>query len=172
MSEWPRSYLPWTNKKNVVSESRRAPEFETKMGLPARTNYQMCDKVSDGSSRIRPSPVPRAVRPPLPSPEGKGGALWQRMFDAAFKSGHPEPEKMADTMLLSRERALALQAARHKTLITKEVPKPQEQVVAPKKGRSVLTDAARCKATTLEGRRCGFKATCGLFCKKHAVEKC
>jgi len=80
---------------------------------------------------------------------------------------------MADTMLLSRERALALQAARHRTILTKEVPKPQEQVVAaPKKVRAALTDAARCKATTLEGRRCGFKATCGCFCKKHAVEKC
>jgi len=142
------------------------------MGLPARTSYQVCDKVSDGASRVRPSPTSRAVRPPLQSPEGKGGLIWQRMFDAAFKSGHPEPEKMADTMLLSRERALALQAARHRTLLTAEIPKPQEQVVAPKKVRAVLTDTARCKATTLEGRRCGFKATCGLFCKKHAVEKC
>jgi hypothetical protein len=38
-----------------------------------------------------------------------------------------------------------------------------------KKGKVVLHDAIRCKALTLEGRRCGFKATCGEFCKKHSV---
>ena len=39
-----------------------------------------------------------------------------------------------------------------------------------KKGpKPVLHDAFRCKALTLEGRRCGFKATCGEFRKKHSV---
>ena len=51
-----------------------------------------------------------------------------------------------------------------------------------KKARSivVITDAPKhlveqkhttniCQSMTLKGKRCGFKATCGNFCKKHSV---
>ena len=31
------------------------------------------------------------------------------------------------------------------------------------------TIAARCGATTLAGKPCPFRATCGKFCKKHVV---
>ena len=31
------------------------------------------------------------------------------------------------------------------------------------------TVAARCGATTLAGKPCPFRATCGKFCKKHVV---
>jgi hypothetical protein len=83
------------------------------------------------------------------------------------------PEKLADTLLRSREHALELEAKRHKTLVTTEAPKPCEAVAVNKgkvKGpKPMLHDALRCKALTLEGRRCGFKATCGEFCKKHSV---
>jgi hypothetical protein len=83
------------------------------------------------------------------------------------------PEKLADTLLRSREHALELDAKRHKVLVTAEVPKPAETVAVnkgkPKGPKPVLHDAIRCKAMTLEGRRCGFKATCGDFCKKHSV---
>lgn len=77
---------------------------------------------------------------------------------------------MADTALRAREKSMALMAARPKLLVTKEVPKPSETCVsAPaKKGRVALHAAFRCKAQTLEGKQCGFKATCGDFCKKHA----
>jgi hypothetical protein len=73
---------------------------------------------------------------------------------------------MADTAMRAREKSLALMAARPKLLVTKETPKPSETVAvaaAAKKGRAAL----RCNAQTLEGRQCGFKATCGNFCKKH-----
>jgi hypothetical protein len=83
------------------------------------------------------------------------------------------PEKLADTLLRSREHALELEAKRHKVLKTDKVPKPEETAVVnkgtTKTPKPVLHDALRCKAVTLEGRRCGFKATCGDFCKKHAV---
>ena len=61
----------------------------------------------------------------------------------------------------------------HKTLVTDKVPKPQETVVAAatvvKKGRVLPPDAYRCKAKTLAGKQCPFKATCMGFCSKHQV---
>jgi hypothetical protein len=83
------------------------------------------------------------------------------------------PEKLADTLLRSREYTLELEAKRHTIKEYTGAPKMQETVAVNKgkvKGtKPVLHDALRCKALTLEGRRCGFKATCGDFCKKHSV---
>lgn len=108
-------------------------------------------------------------------PKGKGGELWQRFYADAVARNHPFPEKLADTLLRSRERALEIKAEKHKLIVTDHIPKPQETVAhataATKKGRAVVHDALRCKAMTLEGRRCGFKATCGDFCKKHSVNE-
>jgi hypothetical protein len=111
----------------------------------------------------------------LQQPKGKGGELWQHFYNDAVARGHPLPEKLADTLLRSRERALEIEAKKHKLQVTDHVPKPQETAAvekqATKKGRAVVHDAFRCKALTLEGRRCGFKATCGDFCKKHSVNE-
>jgi hypothetical protein len=108
-------------------------------------------------------------------PKGKGGPLWQKFYEDALARKHPMPEKLADTLLRSREHALEIEAARRKVLVTTEAPKPVETVAVnkgtTKKAKSVLHESLRCKALTLEGRRCGFKATHGDFCKKHAVEK-
>jgi len=100
-------------------------------------------------------------------PAGRGNELWQRVYKSALDGGHPDPEKMADTALRAREKSLALMASRPKVLITTEKPKMTEVAAAPKK--TVLDQARRCKALTLEGRQCGFKSTCGDFCKKHSV---
>jgi hypothetical protein len=88
---------------------------------------------------------------------------------------HPYPEKLADTLLRSREHAQEIEAKKHTTKEYTGTPKMQEtaavnagKVKAPK---AALHDALRCKALTLEGRRCTFKSTCGEFCKKHSVEK-
>jgi hypothetical protein len=121
----------------------------------------------------KPQPQTAAKRLIEP-PKGKGGPLWQKFYADAVARKHPLPEKLADTLLRSRERALELEAARHKTQVTMETPKPSEAAVVnngTKKVKAALHDALRCKALTLEGRRCGFKATCGDFCKKHSVEK-
>lgn len=122
--------------------------------------------------RLR-TPVCSAAKNLAQAPKDKGGPLWQKFYNDAVARGHPMPEKLADTLLRSREHALELEAKRHKTLVTTETPKPTETVTVNKgkvKGpKPVLHDAVRCKALTLEGRRCGFKATCGEFCKKHSV---
>jgi hypothetical protein len=124
--------------------------------------------------RVRAPSTAGATKHLYQPPKGKGNELWQKFYNDALKRGCPEPEKLADTLLRSRERALEIQEARHKTLVTLETPKPQETVVAnkgtaAKKGRAMVHEALRCKARTLAGKQCGFKATCGDFCKKHSV---
>ena len=126
----------------------------------------------NSEGRVRATPVCTA-RPLAPPPEGKGGPLWQKFYDDAVAQRHPLPEKLADTLLRSREHSLALEASRRKAKVTTEVPKPSETASVnkgkAKSGKPILHDACRCRAMTLEGTRCGFKATCGEFCKKHAV---
>jgi len=124
--------------------------------------------------RLR-TPVCSAAKQLAKPPKDKGGPLWQQFYNDAVARGHPMPEKLADTLLRSREHALELEAQRHKVQVTTETPKPTE-TVAVNKGKTkgpkpVLHDALRCRAMTLEGRRCGFKATCGEFCKKHSVSE-
>jgi hypothetical protein len=127
----------------------------------------------EARARAAARPVAEARKALAKPPKGKGNELWQKFHADAVARGHSDPEKLADTLLRSREHALEVEAKRHKLLVTTEKPKPQETAVAaPKKaGRAIVHDALRCKALTLEGRRCGFKATCGDFCKKHSVEK-
>jgi len=129
---------------------------------------------AEGRVRAAAAPSSSAAKHIMQPPKGKGGPLWQKFYEDAMARKHPMPEKLADTLLRSREYALELEAKRHKVLTTTEVPKPVETVAVNKgvkKPKAALHDAFRCKAMTLEGRRCGFKATCGDFCKKHVVEK-
>jgi hypothetical protein len=119
--------------------------------------------------------APTAVKALSHPPKGKGGPLWQQFYNDAVAKAHPYPEKLADTLLRSREHAQEIEAKKHKLLITDKKPGIEETVAVNKgkvKGsKPVLHDALRCKALTLEGRRCTFKSTCGEFCKKHSVEK-
>jgi hypothetical protein len=93
------------------------------------------------------------------------------MYAAAIASGHPQPEKMADTMLRSREQALALMEARHRIQTTAAPPKPTETVTAPKASARKVPEVLKCRSRTLAGKQCGFKATYGEFCGKHAIQK-
>jgi hypothetical protein len=128
---------------------------------------------AEGRVRAASAPTASAAKHLSHTPKGKGGPLWQQFYNDAVARGHPLPEKLADTLLRSREHAQELEAKRHAVKEYTGAPKMQETVAVnkgtPKKGKPVLHDALRCKALTLEGRRCGFKATCGEFCKKHSV---
>ena len=126
--------------------------------------------------RARATAPPTSVKKHVTHPpKGKGGPLWTQFYNDAVAKNHPYPEKLADTLLRSREHAQEIEAKKHTTKEYTGTPKMQE-TVAVNKGKvkapkAVLHDALRCKALTLEGRRCGFKSTCGEFCKKHSVEK-
>ena len=65
---------------------------------------------------------------------------------------------------------LELKAKRRAIVRIDEPPKPQESAHSEKKTRAVPSAGSRCQAKTMEGRQCGFKATCGAFCKKHAIK--
>ena len=94
-------------------------------------------------------------------------ALWQKIFKESLGAcDEDRATKMADSVLRFRARSMILAANRPKTLMTTKVPKPAETVVA-QKGRAVLQASVRCKAQTLGGKQCGFKAACGDFCNKH-----
>ena len=130
--------------------------------------------VAEGRTRL--PTTANAVKQLAQPPKGKGNELWQKFYTDAVQRGCPWPEKLADTLLRSRERALELQAKRHAVKEYTGAPKMQETVAAnkgtvAKKGRAMVHEAMRCKARTLAGKQCGFKSTCGEFCKKHAVEE-
>ena len=128
--------------------------------------------VEEARTRAAQRPVNASAKRILSEPpKGKGGELWQKLYNDAVARCHPYPEKLADTLLRSREHAMEIEEKRRKLMITTEKPKAQETVAVETKkaNRVTLTDKTRCKALTLEGRRCGFKAVCGDFCKKHAV---
>ena len=129
----------------------------------------------EGRARATAAPTASAAKQLSHPPKGKGGPLWQQFYNDAVAKAHPYPEKLADTLLRSREHAQEIEAKKHKLMVTDKKPGIEETVAVNKgkvKGsKPVLHDALRCKALTLEGRRCTFKSTCGEFCKKHSVEK-
>jgi len=133
------------------------------------------DRVSAEEGRARVHAVPHVTpKKTLAPPVGKGGEFWRRLYDQAVVNKHPYPELLADSMLRAREKALKIEASRHKLQVTAKVPKPAETVVVAKtgvkRGRVVPTEA-RCAATKMDGKQCEFKRhpDCGKFCSKHAV---
>jgi len=118
--------------------------------------------------------TPPSYTRPTP-PKTSAGPTRDGLLAKLIAAGHPDPEKMADSLLRNREKSLAIEKAKHTLQVTTNVPKPNEAVceaVPAKKGRSVPSALYRCKATKLDGKQCVFK-TCGKsdFCTKHAVKK-
>jgi hypothetical protein len=86
--------------------------------------------------------------------------LWTRYYTCAIRDKHPEPERFADSAWKSRQTALRKKAERSKVVVLATVIKPEAPLP------SAITKT-KCQARTLEGRQCGFAATCGRFCRKH-----
>ena len=77
--------------------------------------------------------------------------------------------KFALTALKFRERTKELKDARSRTVFLPDY-KPETVTVtaAAKKSSTTASSGPVCKARTLEGRQCNFKAMAGgCFCKKH-----
>jgi len=106
----------------------------------------------------KPAPAPREPVQKAP-PKGKYSPEWNRIFEAAKREGNPFPEKLADSALRSKERTMEIDAKKHKLIqVDKKPPKENETGIV----------TAICKARTMAGTKCTFKAVCGEFCKKHA----
>jgi hypothetical protein len=115
--------------------------------------------------------VPKAAAEPKPvreAPKGQGGEIWQKYYNQAVAQGHPEPAKLADTLLRAREKAQELDAAKHKLKVTDKKPTVAECSGLAPSAKKAVTSGALCKAVTLENRPCKFRAVCGGFCKKHS----
>lgn len=121
---------------------------------------EYCRSVVPSWFRKTPASYTHPAAPRAPVVAVRGGPVWDRMLEAAKASGHPEPEKMAESMFMTREKALAIKADRPRTNLVafqaeRVVPKPLKDT------------GAKCKATTLANKPCPYRATFCGFCSKH-----
>lgn len=121
-----------------------------------------------GTQARQPHPVQAAPKPTKTIEPVARTELWRDFHAGAVRDGHPHPEKFADSAVRSRELALLQRSKRHHTVVLKEAPKPPTESEVAKGKSAAKTVGPRCQAKTLEGRQCGFGATCGAFCKRHA----
>jgi len=138
---------------------------------PTHTAAELAMARASTQARV-PAPTQAGTKSArVPYPLGRSEA-WQQYHAGAIRDGHPEPERFADAAMRSREVALRKKEERAKVRVLSEAPRP----LAPEPGAvrtkpSAKSTGAKCQAKTLEGRQCGFAATCGQFCKKHAPKE-
>ena len=121
---------------------------------------EYCRSVVPSWFRTKPLSYTHPAAPRASVAAVRGGPVWERMLEAAKASGHTQPEKMAESMFMTREKALAIKDARHHTNL---VPYQAERGVP----KPVKDTGAKCKATTLANKPCPYKATFCGFCSKH-----
>ena len=99
--------------------------------------------------------------------------IWKQYHAGALRDGHPEPERFADAAVRERTQTLLKKEKRAKVAFLSDPPKPPTAAMeaSGKPSARTKTAGAKCQAKTLEGRQCGFAATCGPFCKKHAPKE-
>lgn len=79
-----------------------------------------------------------------------------------------DTQKFEASVARFKAHTLELRAKRRKTVLTTDVPKMVEAAAHVEKLK--LRTEQKCRAKTMEGKQCGFRATCGEFCKKHAIK--
>jgi len=100
--------------------------------------------------------------------------IWKQYHAGALRDGHPEPERFADAAVRERTQTLLKKEKRAKVAFLSDPPKPPTTAAIEAGSRPSARNkapAVKCQAKTLEGRQCGFAATCGPFCKKHAPKE-
>lgn len=93
--------------------------------------------------------------------------LWKTIYAGAIAAKQKDPEKFADSAVRAREASLRAKEGRSKLLVLADPPKPPTASAEVGRHKPKTGGAPKCQAKTLEGRPCGFAATCGNFCKKH-----
>lgn len=138
---------------------------------PTHTPHELA--LARASTQARtPRLVHTAARPERSMEPVARTELWRQYYAGAVRDGLPEPERFADVAVRSRELALRKKSERAKVAVCTELPKPPIESSIGKAPKAVpKSSLPRCAAKTLEGRQCGFAATCGAFCKKHAPKE-
>ena len=95
----------------------------------------------------------------------------ETFYDAALRTGHPDPAKMAETALRCRDRTLKLKSEKRQMMVLSGPPPPTAAAQLAPPPKETKPDGPKCTAHTLEGRKCTFKATVGCFCRKHFLMK-
>jgi hypothetical protein len=132
---------------------------DIKKGLAEYKNNVASIPKVDLATRVRSAPVPRkeVARPEV----DRTDPYWQDVYRDAVQSGHPLPEKLADSLVRARQKTREVKEARAKIEITNKPP--------PKEGESVkVATVNTCKAVLLSGKPCTFAAKCGKFCSRHS----
>lgn len=115
----------------------------------------------DTNAKCAPATLKKPERLSIILEEVERDANWQRVYDAAVNGNHPDPVKMADSAMRSRNKARQVVFERRKLEVVQEVPK--QDFPAPEK-----TQKKKCQATKLDGHKCESGAVFGNFCKRHA----
>jgi hypothetical protein len=102
----------------------------------------------------------------IPAPLGQFGPEWMILVKKARDQKIDNPEHYADAVLRMKEKERALISARP-TLI--KIDRKSVENVEKPKVKLVVDSSCRCKATTLSGKKCTFKATHDGFCNKHKI---
>jgi hypothetical protein len=121
-----------------------------------------------------PRLVHSAVKPARVLEPVARSEIWKQYHAGAIRDGHPEPERFADAAVRERTQTLLKKEKRAKVAFLSDPPKPPTTAAieaGAKLSARNKAPAAKCQAKTLEGRQCGFAATCGPFCKKHAPKE-
>jgi hypothetical protein len=122
------------------------------------------------AKKVEPATRAPTCKQPVVAPKGelkpvdRMSELWQSVYSNSVATGHPFPEKMADSCVRSREKALKLAADRKKSAVCDKRP-PSDNA------KPTLPPCKKCKAFTLAGTVCGLTANCGDFCRRHAPPK-
>ncbi|NBX50372.1 hypothetical protein EBT25_10610 [bacterium] len=87
-----------------------------------------------------------------------------------------ESQKLIESIGRYRQRIIDLKESRRRIVVLESVPmsaatpNAQQASVTKKKTAASASTGPLCKARTLEGRQCPFKASSGgCFCKKHST---
>lgn len=117
--------------------------------------------------KVEPAARAPVCKQPVVVPKGelkpidRTSELWLSVYNNSVATGHPFPEKMADSCVRSREKTLKLASDRPKLEVCDKRPPSDNPKATP-------VSVKKCRAHTLAGVPCGFAATCGDFCKRHA----
>jgi hypothetical protein len=142
----------------------RAPTFTALELATARASTQ-----ARAPRLVHSAARPERVLEPVARSE-----IWEQYHAGAIRDGHPEPERFADAAVRERTQTLLKKEKRAKVAFLSDPPKPPTAAAieaGSKPSARNKAPATKCQAKTLEGRQCGFAATCGPFCKKHAPKE-